>query len=464
MADDDRFGPTLAGAIFHLADIVVILDGEGRFEHVNPFGLEVLGYPLDDLLGTPMLDIVHPDDLPGVITAIARMLDPDIEVLGRPAQVRVRCGDGTYLRVEANGALGSLEATPGSSMAIFARPTTDADLHEHLMGLLTAGAPAEKTFELVPDFGRWRQPNLLHAVFVLDDDGAPLAFGSPALLELGGLGDPEGPWARPATHGEELFVPVEELAPLARERAVARGVTWVRARPVLDTLHRTFAVVVIAHDRSSPFPAERSTLAFAWYAVDKMAAVLDMALAWRAQAVELRRAAATDPLTGLANRSGFWSRYVHSVDGAAESSISVLCIDLDRFKPVNDTYGHAVGDALLIDVADRLRRVLRPADLVSRLGGDEFTVVVHDLDDVAVAVIADRIVAELCEPFTIGGTAVEIGASIGVASAPSEHFDAEALLDAADKALYEAKKSGRNRWVRAGDDASGGGDVDAGTR
>ena len=116
MTDHDRFGPTLAGAMFHLADIVVILDDEGRFQHVNPFGLDVLGYALDDIIGTPMLDIVHPDDLPRVITAIARMLDPDIEVLGRPAQVRVRCGDGTYLRVEANGALGAIEECVRASL------------------------------------------------------------------------------------------------------------------------------------------------------------------------------------------------------------------------------------------------------------------------------------------------------------------------------------------------------------
>jgi diguanylate cyclase (GGDEF)-like protein len=180
-----------------------------------------------------------------------------------------------------------------------------------------------------------------------------------------------------------------------------------------------------------------------------MVAVLEMALAWRCQTAELRHAAATDPLTGLANRAGFWSRYQRTTSGTAAESVGVLCIDLDRFKPVNDTYGHAVGDGLLIEVSDRLRRIVRPGDLVARLGGDEFTVVVHDLEERQISRIADRIVEELCRPFTVGGHRVGIGASVGVAVAPVDRFDADSLLDAADRALYDAKHSGRNRWVRS---------------
>jgi diguanylate cyclase (GGDEF)-like protein len=180
-----------------------------------------------------------------------------------------------------------------------------------------------------------------------------------------------------------------------------------------------------------------------------MASVLEMAIAWRCQAVELRRAAATDPLTGLANRAGFWSRFQRSTAVTARASVSVLYIDLDRFKPVNDTYGHGVGDALLVEVADRLRHIVRPGDLVARLGGDEFAVVVHDLGPDQVTGIATRIVEELCEPFALGGHEIRIGASVGVAETEIERFDADRLLEAADAALYAAKDTGRNQWVRA---------------
>ena len=450
MAETTKFGPAFAGAMANISDLVTVMGPDGALEYINDYGVELFGYTsADEMLGTPLTDLIHPDDLSRVLTSMARMLDPSLEVPGRPSLLRVRRADGTYVRIEANGATGSVEGVPSGRAVVIGRPTTDADLHEHLISLLTTGAPSEKSFELVPEFGAWRQPNLLLGVFVRDDEGVPTAFGSAPLLELGSLADPDSPWAEVANCGEELFVPVAELGPVARDRAEVRGITWLRARPVVDTLHRSHAVVVMAHDSSSPLPADRSTLEFSWFAIDKMAAILEVALAWRCQAVELRLAAATDALTGLANRSGFWASYVQSHQLAGGGTVTVLCVDLDRFKPVNDTYGHAVGDALLREVADRLRHVTRPGDLVARLGGDEFTVVVHDLGDRDVPAIADRIVSDLCEPFTINGHELRIGASVGVAVSSVGHFEAEHLLDAADRALYEAKHGGRGRWVRA---------------
>jgi diguanylate cyclase (GGDEF)-like protein/PAS domain S-box-containing protein len=449
MSELDRFAPALLGAMVNVTDLVTVIDGTGCLEYVNPFGVQLFGYErADELVGRSLAEVIHPDDFERVLTAMARMLDVDAEIPGRPAILRIRRADGTYLRVEANGATGAVDGVPMDRVVVTARPTTDADLHDHLMHLLTSGAPSEKTFELVPELGFWRQPSLLNAVFVRDDEGVPLGFGSPALVELGGLDDPDSPWPSVADSGTELFVAVDDLDVEARARARERGLTFLRARPVTDALHRAPAIVVMAHDGTSPLPADRSTLEFAWMALDKMTAVLEMALAWRCQAVELRRAAATDPLTGLANRAGFWTSYRRTTAVTAKETVSVLCIDLDRFKPVNDSHGHAVGDALLVEVADRLRHIVRPGDLVARLGGDEFTVVLHDLDEHAVATVADRIVHELGAPFEIVGLPISIGASVGVAAAPADGFDADQLLDAADKALYEAKAGGRSRWVR----------------
>jgi diguanylate cyclase (GGDEF)-like protein len=126
--------------------------------------------------------------------------------------------------------------------------------------------------------------------------------------------------------------------------------------------------------------------------------------------------------------------------------VAVLFIDLDNFKVVNDSYGHRAGDQLLVRLVQRLRRVLRPADTIARLSGDEFVAVCEDIEgrDAAVA-IAERITAAFDEPFALDDAEVFASASIGIAVADSADSDAEALLRSADTAMYQAKRRGRAR-------------------
>jgi diguanylate cyclase (GGDEF)-like protein len=126
----------------------------------------------------------------------------------------------------------------------------------------------------------------------------------------------------------------------------------------------------------------------------------------------------------------------------------VLFLDLDRFKPVNDTYGHAVGDHLLQAVAARMEQTLRAADTVARLGGDEFLVILEDIDGTAsVAEIAERLVDALQTPFAVDGHVLQIGTSIGIALYPEDGEEPERLVHSADTAMYRAKEAGRNRYV-----------------
>ena len=156
-----------------------------------------------------------------------------------------------------------------------------------------------------------------------------------------------------------------------------------------------------------------------------------------------------DALTGLPNRVLFLERLAQSVEAAARRSIhsAVLFIDVDRFKEVNDTHGHAAGDQLLIGVARRLREVLRPADTVARLGGDEFVVLCENLYDVqkeAVA-IAERICKTMTQPFSAAGNELFTSASVGLAFVrPGD--DPHVLVARADSAMYMAKQRGRSRW------------------
>jgi diguanylate cyclase (GGDEF)-like protein/PAS domain S-box-containing protein len=164
----------------------------------------------------------------------------------------------------------------------------------------------------------------------------------------------------------------------------------------------------------------------------------------------LSQQAITDHLTELANRNGFKASLKTSLERAKRSGkgVAVMFIDLDHFKRINDTLGHDVGDHLLQSAALRLKESVRAYDAISRIGGDEFTVVLGELDDAAdAAVIARKILAELRKPFTLkGGTEITIGASIGISTYPECGHDVDVLMQAADVAMYQAKIDGRNLY------------------
>jgi diguanylate cyclase (GGDEF)-like protein len=156
---------------------------------------------------------------------------------------------------------------------------------------------------------------------------------------------------------------------------------------------------------------------------------------------QLRWAAAHDPLTGLVNRAEF----ARSLERLAEhDDIVLLYIDLDDFKPINDMYGHAIGDGVLLEVGRRIRNVIGPNDVVGRLGGDEFAVVCANTSDpIHGRNVADKIVRSVREPITVNGLDVSVGASVGVAVGAEPLIPAQ-LMQRADDALYLAKSSGKN--------------------
>ncbi|MBM2615846.1 GGDEF domain-containing protein [Actinoplanes sp. LDG1-06] len=153
--------------------------------------------------------------------------------------------------------------------------------------------------------------------------------------------------------------------------------------------------------------------------------------------------ATTDQLTGLANRRRFHDRWASAL-GESVGPTALLYIDLDGFKPVNDTFGHEAGDAVLVAVAHRINSLVRTGDVVARLGGDEFAVILPWTDDETAEAVAGRIVEALSEPFDTPTRPVFVGASIGVITAHSG-ANPDAELRRADTAMYAAKNNGRNR-------------------
>ncbi|HEX2038456.1 MAG TPA: EAL domain-containing protein [Acidimicrobiales bacterium] len=154
--------------------------------------------------------------------------------------------------------------------------------------------------------------------------------------------------------------------------------------------------------------------------------------------------AAHDPLTGLPNRKLYRERAVEAIEEAHSTGldVAVMLIDLDRFKEINDTLGHHIGDVLLQQIGPRLEAVLRRDDTIARLGGDEFAVLLHDVPDEATAMdVADRMLEALEKPFTLADVVLDIDASIGIALHPDHGTDIDTLLQKADVAMYLAKET-----------------------
>ncbi|WP_333838595.1 EAL domain-containing protein [Novosphingobium sp.] len=169
----------------------------------------------------------------------------------------------------------------------------------------------------------------------------------------------------------------------------------------------------------------------------------------RKSAQESSHLALHDPLTGLGNRRHMTQSLTRTLAAfaMAKRPCATLLIDLDRFKQVNDTLGHAAGDALLVQVAERLVKIVGDAERVGRLGGDEFQIILPDVDDRGrLGELAETLIAQISQPYVIDGTRCLIGASIGVAIAPFDGAAADELVRSADLALYAAKGSGRGRF------------------
>lgn len=185
---------------------------------------------------------------------------------------------------------------------------------------------------------------------------------------------------------------------------------------------------------------------------EMMAQLADMTEQLRIANANLETLAATDPLTGLNNRRNFIAQGEAEFSRAARAGkpLTVLLMDIDHFKQINDGFGHAAGDVVLVDFANRVSGELRPSDHVGRWGGEEFIVLLPETPAAEALAIAERIRSTVQSAVTTAGAAsISYAVSIGLAVFPADGRDLEEIVEAADKRLYQAKENGRNRVVAA---------------
>ena len=398
----ERVNP--AAVLDGMADIVFVIGPDGTIVYVNGGTDQRLGWQSEEWIGRSVLDLVHPDDVAVVLSSIDSMLGKEV---GTPVELRVLDATGEWHWMEVLGSNHLLDDGVAGLLCV-ARDITQRRMWE------VAGGDATRL-----------QQVLHHApsITMLLDRGGVIGSVNAAFTRLLGH-DPSFVVGVPLAK----FVDPDSLAPLSealdRLRRTERS-TSVELR--MRTLHADetrpvrFELVDLTDD-----PVVRGIIATG-------SDITELQLVRH----ELEFMAKHDPLTGLANRSLLreW------LEGKlrADPCIAVLYIDLDRFKQINDLYGHDIGDTVLRQVAERLTDLVRAGDVVARVGGDEFVAIASNIADWdAARDLGDRIEAELSRPYLLDVGPVRIGASVGVAVSNASSTVA-GLLSAADVHMYGAK-------------------------
>jgi diguanylate cyclase (GGDEF)-like protein/PAS domain S-box-containing protein len=237
----------------------------------------------------------------------------------------------------------------------------------------------------------------------------------------------------------------------AAEQLLGQSAEQLRGTPFTIPPQDARAEMPISRSGDGAGTAELSVSETEWYGAFAYLVMLHDITERKAAEAEIRRLAYHDPLTGLPNRSLFRDRLEHAIRQAQRNGrqVGVLFMDLDRFKEINDSLGHAIGDQLLKAVAGRLQQRVRGSDTVARMGGDEFTVLVEDVQRLEqLDQLAQTIRTTLQEPLFVAGQALIAVPSIGVAVYPWDGHDAERVLRCADAAMYQAKRAKREGIAR----------------
>ncbi|MFL5290116.1 MAG: EAL domain-containing protein [Myxococcales bacterium] len=418
-ASEDRFRALVEQSI-----VGIFLIQDGKVVYANPKFAAIYGYRQEDFLhgGIPIEELTYEPDVPAVRDLVRRELAG--EAVGLLETYRGKRKDGTAIEVEAHGALTELSGRPaviGTLLDVTERRRTERALRdsEERYALAARGA----------NDGLWDWDLVANRVYLSPRWKAMLGLGEG---DIGG--NPDGWLGR--VHPDDHARLTADIAAHVEGRS-AHLESEIRIRHADGTWRTMLVRGAAVRDGSGK-------------ATRMAGSQTDITDRKRAEE-KLLHDALHDGLTGLPNRALFMDRVGQAMAFQARRSdyrFAVLMLDVDRFKTVNESLGHAMGDRLLASVAKRVWRCVRPGDTVARLSGDEFAVL---LEDYAVAEeprrVADRIIAEMAAPHDLGGTEVFTSASVGVAVGRPELGKPEDLLRDADVALYRAKDLGRSRYV-----------------
>jgi diguanylate cyclase (GGDEF)-like protein/PAS domain S-box-containing protein len=407
--------------VLELPDAVVVADANGRLVWANPAAERIFGLAVSDIVGLSALDFLHPEDIELAATSLVSVRD---KTVGSPIELRVKTPTGWKL-VELIGA-NLVGKPPINGLVWCLRDLTERRRWE------VATNDIEQFRSLVH--------NSASILLLLDGTGTVRSVSAAITRMLG--------------HDQALVEghPLEELAVPADRPALRAALAAALDRGQVEEGPTIVEVDLRRRDGGVPVPCELSIVNLLDDpTVNGLAVSAHNITQLRSTRDALERLATRDPLTGLPNRKLILDRIEQMQKRGRRTGHdgAVLFIDLDRFKDVNDSLGHRVGDDVLRQAAIRFQSALRESDSIGRLGGDEFVVLVEGSGAHHAEAAAQRLLESLAVPFAVHSAArprLTISASIGIVS--GAYSSAEDLLMDADVALYEAKAAGRNRAMR----------------
>lgn len=408
---------------------LALVHPEGHFLQVNDVLCSIVGYSRSELLARTFQDITHPDDLLADLANVEDVLAGRIERYTMDKRYVHRLGHHVIVQLDVS----------------LVRDSTGTPLHFIAQ---IQDVTAQRAMVLALQASEATQNACLEALeegVVLSDLTGEVRFLNGSGQDILGMGP--GELSQRFRSGEwQTFAEDGSLLP-PEDRPIA--FTMRTGRPARDRIvvwRRSNGSDVVLRVATQPVRDAQGSLTGVVTAFADVTAARAAAREREAAVERLRWQAEHDALTGLVNRRSFIARVDDELASApVAGSRALLFLDLDRFKDVNDSLGHAAGDELLVGVADRLRASVRPHDLVARLGGDEFVVFTTDLPSPAHATaVAERILRSMEEPFLLTAGPVSASTSIGIALV-HPGTGADQLLSEADLALYRAKSAGTGR-------------------
>lgn len=404
----------LSSAVEQSPSSIIITDLEGAIEYVNPKFEEVSGYAMADILGK------SPNFLKSGYTSSNEYDQLWADLLSGKSWKGVfnnRRKDGSEYWESAE--ISSIKDESGEITHFIAIKEDITQQKEDNDSLKMAAAVFDATQEGI----------------MTTDAQLCITAVNPAFTEITGYTEQEVLGSTPAilSSGKHDAVFYQDMWKVLRRDGRWSAEVWNKRKD--GSLYpQSLSVSVVSDDRGE---------------VSQYIAILSDISERKAQEEKIHYQAYYDGLTGLPNRTLLMDRIEHDLELAKRNKhiSSLLFVDLDRFKRVNDTMGHDVGDRLLEEVSERLKAIVRSSDTISRFGGDEFVVYLADISSPEDAVlVAEKIVDSLAKPFDLNGFEVFTGASVGITLAPSDSDRPDELLRLADLAMYKAKESGRNQY------------------